>query len=37
MVHDQLGPNEGWVWGASSYVRLDPNYEPAHLFVVTRT
>ena len=33
-VHDQLGPGHTYAWGEHNYVRLDPQWEPAHLFVV---
>ncbi|HEV7207756.1 MAG TPA: alpha-1,4-glucan--maltose-1-phosphate maltosyltransferase [Mycobacteriales bacterium] len=36
-VHDQLGPGHTYAWGAENYVRLDPAWEPGHLFVVTPT
>jgi len=36
-VHDQLGPGHSYAWGADNYARLDPSWEPAHLFVVTAT
>ncbi len=35
-VTDQLGPGASYTWGAHAYVRLDPIWEPAHLFVVER-
>ena len=34
-VHDALG-GETYVWGQANYVRLDPFWEPAHLFRVER-
>jgi starch synthase (maltosyl-transferring) len=33
-VHDQLGAGAVYGWGQDNYVRLDPAWEPAHLFVV---
>ena len=33
-VHDQLGPGHSYAWSADNYVRLDPSWEPAHLFLV---
>jgi starch synthase (maltosyl-transferring) len=34
VVHDLL-TDQRWVWrGTSNYVRLDPNQEPAHVFVI---
>jgi starch synthase (maltosyl-transferring) len=34
VVHDLIS-NQRWTWqGWSNYVRLDPNQEPAHLFVI---
>lgn len=35
LVMDQLGDGATYTWGRDNYVRLDPGYEPAHLFVVT--
>ena len=32
-VHDEIG-GETFVWGQSNYVRLDPFWEPAHVFSV---
>ncbi len=34
-VHDEIG-GETYVWGQSNYVRLDPFWEPAHVFRVER-
>ncbi len=34
-VHDELS-GEDWHWGASNYVRLDPQVEPAHVLTVRR-
>ncbi|MHB8342398.1 MAG: alpha-amylase family glycosyl hydrolase, partial [Mycobacteriales bacterium] len=36
VVHDLLGPGASYAWGAANYVRLDPGFEPAHLFAVER-
>jgi starch synthase (maltosyl-transferring) len=36
-VHDQVGPGASYAWGAHNFVRLDPQWEPAHLFVVKPT
>ncbi|HEX7353887.1 MAG TPA: maltotransferase domain-containing protein [Mycobacteriales bacterium] len=35
-VTDQLGSGDRWTWGMHPYVRLDPLWEPAHLFVAER-
>jgi starch synthase (maltosyl-transferring) len=35
-VHDEIS-GETYVWGEHNYVRLDPFYEPAHVFTVRRT
>lgn len=35
LVHDQLGNRDTYSWGSDNYVRLDPFWEPAHVFVVT--
>jgi starch synthase (maltosyl-transferring) len=32
-VHDEV-TGHTWHWGAHNYVRLDPGYEPAHVFTV---
>jgi starch synthase (maltosyl-transferring) len=34
-VHDEMG-GETYVWGQANYVRLDPFWEPAHVFRVER-
>jgi starch synthase (maltosyl-transferring) len=34
-VHDQIS-GATWTWGEHNYVRLDPFFEPAHVFVVRR-
>ena len=34
VVHDQLGSGASYAWGSDNYVRLDPLWEPAHLFTV---
>jgi starch synthase (maltosyl-transferring) len=34
-VHDEL-TGATWTWGEHNYVRLDPFFEPAHVFVVRR-
>ena len=34
-VHDELS-GESYTWGAHNYVRLDPHYQPAHIFTVRR-
>ncbi len=34
-VHDEIG-GETYVWGQANYVRLDPFWEPAHVFRVER-
>jgi starch synthase (maltosyl-transferring) len=34
-VHDEIG-GEIYVWGQANYVRLDPFWEPAHVFRVER-
>jgi starch synthase (maltosyl-transferring) len=36
-VHDQLGPGMSYGWGGTNYVRLDPAWEPAHLFTASAT
>ncbi len=33
-VHDHLGPGHSYAWGSTNFVRLDPQWEPVHLFVV---
>jgi starch synthase (maltosyl-transferring) len=35
-VHDELTGGTWWWQGASNYVRLDPAYEPAHVFHIRR-
>ncbi|MGH3744604.1 MAG: alpha-1,4-glucan--maltose-1-phosphate maltosyltransferase, partial [Mycobacteriales bacterium] len=35
-VTDQLGAGDRWTWGMHPYVRLDPSWEPGHLFVAER-
>ncbi len=35
-VTDQLGAGDRYTWGRDAYVRLDPSWEPAHLFVAQR-
>jgi starch synthase (maltosyl-transferring) len=35
-VTDQLGGGDRYTWGAVAYVRLDPSWEPGHLFVMER-
>ena len=35
-VTDRLGAEDRWTWGMHAYVRLDPSWEPAHLFVAER-
>jgi len=35
VVHDQVGPGASYAWGGDNYVRLDPAWEPAHVFTVT--
>jgi starch synthase (maltosyl-transferring) len=37
VVHDQVGPGASYAWGTHNFVRLDPQWEPAHLFVVKPT
>ncbi len=32
-VHDEIS-GQTWEWGRDNYVRLDPGYEPAHVFSV---
>jgi len=34
-VYDEV-TGETWRWGQHNYVRLDPNYEPAHILAVRR-
>jgi starch synthase (maltosyl-transferring) len=34
-VHDEI-TDATWTWGERNYVRLDPAYEPAHIFSVRR-
>jgi len=34
-VHDQLGSGARYRWSEHNYVRLDPHWEPVHLFVVS--
>ncbi len=34
-VHDEI-TDATWTWGERNYVRLDPAYEPAHVFSVRR-
>ncbi|MGD9959589.1 alpha-1,4-glucan--maltose-1-phosphate maltosyltransferase [Nocardioides sp.] len=34
-VHDEIS-DATWTWGERNYVRLDPAYEPAHIFGVRR-
>ena len=35
VVHDEI-TGQSWTWGEHNYVRLDPYYEPAHIFSVKR-
>jgi starch synthase (maltosyl-transferring) len=37
VVHDQVGPGTSYAWGEANYVRLDPLWEPAHVFTVSAT
>jgi starch synthase (maltosyl-transferring) len=34
-VTDQLGVGATFTWGMHAYVRLDPTWEPAHVFIAT--
>ncbi|HEY5335579.1 MAG TPA: alpha-1,4-glucan--maltose-1-phosphate maltosyltransferase [Mycobacteriales bacterium] len=35
-VTDQLGVGDRWTWGMHPFVRLDPSWEPGHLFLAQR-